>query len=109
MLWVLATTTPYDLVKPLADALGFDDVVATRYGVRPDGSYDGSVAGPFVWSSGKLRCYMENRMVLVARALGSCSLPSKSHLRLCVFVQCAHEDLVVNAVVVGDVAVNSNA
>ncbi len=29
---VLATTTPYDLVKPLADALGFDAVVATRYG-----------------------------------------------------------------------------
>jgi putative phosphoserine phosphatase/1-acylglycerol-3-phosphate O-acyltransferase len=50
---VLATTTPYDLVKPLADALGFDGVVATRYGVRPDGTYDGSVAGPFVWSSGK--------------------------------------------------------
>src|SRR3954471_5782394 len=45
---VLATTTPYDLVKPLADALGFDGVVATRYGVRPDGTYDGSVDGPFV-------------------------------------------------------------
>jgi putative phosphoserine phosphatase/1-acylglycerol-3-phosphate O-acyltransferase len=51
---VLATTTPYDLVKPLADALGFDDVVATRYGVNADGTYDGTVAGPFVWSSGKL-------------------------------------------------------
>jgi putative phosphoserine phosphatase / 1-acylglycerol-3-phosphate O-acyltransferase len=51
---VLATTTPYDLVKPLADILGFDGVVATRYGVRPDGTYDGSLDGPFVWSSGKL-------------------------------------------------------
>jgi putative phosphoserine phosphatase/1-acylglycerol-3-phosphate O-acyltransferase len=51
---VLATTTPFDLVKPLADALGFDGVVATRYGVRPDGTYDGSLDGPFVWSSGKL-------------------------------------------------------
>ncbi|MGK0479405.1 MAG: putative phosphoserine phosphatase/1-acylglycerol-3-phosphate O-acyltransferase, partial [Ilumatobacter sp.] len=30
---VLATTTPYDLVKPFADKLGLDDVVATRYGV----------------------------------------------------------------------------
>ena len=30
---VLATTTPYDLVKPLADLLGLDDVIATRYGV----------------------------------------------------------------------------
>jgi putative phosphoserine phosphatase/1-acylglycerol-3-phosphate O-acyltransferase len=51
---VLATTTPYDLVKPLADALGLDDVVATRYGVLADGTYDGTIAGPFVWSSGKL-------------------------------------------------------
>jgi putative phosphoserine phosphatase/1-acylglycerol-3-phosphate O-acyltransferase len=51
---VLATTTPYDLVKPLADVLGFDAVVATRYKVRPDGTYDGSLEGPFVWSSGKL-------------------------------------------------------
>jgi putative phosphoserine phosphatase/1-acylglycerol-3-phosphate O-acyltransferase len=53
-LLVLATTTPYDLVKPLADALGFEDVVATRYGVQVDGMYDGTVVGPFVWSSGKL-------------------------------------------------------
>ncbi len=30
---VLATTSPYDLVKPFADRLGLDDVVATRYGV----------------------------------------------------------------------------
>ena len=51
---VLATTTPYDLVKPLADALGFDDVVATRYGER-DGVYDGTLDGEFVWGDGKLR------------------------------------------------------
>ena len=51
---VLATTTPYDMVKPLADALGFDDVVATRYGVNADGTYDGSIVGPFVWAAGKL-------------------------------------------------------
>jgi len=51
---VLATTTPYDLVKPLADALGFDDVIATRYGER-DGKYDGTIAGEFVWGRGKLR------------------------------------------------------
>jgi len=51
---VLATTTPYDLVRPLADALGFDDVVATRYGVR-DGRYDGTLDGEFVWGPGKLR------------------------------------------------------
>ena len=51
---VLATTTPYDLVKPLADLLGLDDVVATRYGVNADGTYDGTLDGPFVWSTGKL-------------------------------------------------------
>ena len=51
---VLATTTPYDLVKPLADALGFDAVVATRYGEK-DGIYDGTLDGEFVWGPGKLR------------------------------------------------------
>jgi putative phosphoserine phosphatase/1-acylglycerol-3-phosphate O-acyltransferase len=51
---VMATTSPYDLVKPLADALGLDDVVATRYGVDADGAYDGLLDGPFVWSAGKL-------------------------------------------------------
>jgi putative phosphoserine phosphatase/1-acylglycerol-3-phosphate O-acyltransferase len=51
---VLATTTPYDLVKPLADALGFDDVVATRYGVNDDGIYTGALDGNFVWAAGKL-------------------------------------------------------
>jgi putative phosphoserine phosphatase/1-acylglycerol-3-phosphate O-acyltransferase len=55
---VLATTTPYDLVKPLADALGFDDVVATRYGER-DGRYDGTLDGEFVWGPGKLRAIAE--------------------------------------------------
>ncbi len=56
---VLATTTPYDLVKPLADRLGLDDVVATRYGVNADGTYDGTIAGPFVWSAGKLAAVRE--------------------------------------------------
>jgi putative phosphoserine phosphatase/1-acylglycerol-3-phosphate O-acyltransferase len=51
---VIATTTPYDLVKPLADWLGFDDVIATRYGVNADGTFDGSIVGPFVWARGKL-------------------------------------------------------
>ncbi len=53
-LLVLATTTPYDLVKPLADRLGFDALVATRYGER-DGVYDGSIDGEFVWGHGKYR------------------------------------------------------
>ncbi|MEZ5258594.1 MAG: HAD-IB family hydrolase [Ilumatobacteraceae bacterium] len=51
---VLATTTPYDLVAPLAAALGFDDVLATRYGKDDEGTYDGTIDGPFVWSQGKL-------------------------------------------------------
>ena len=55
---VLATTTPYDLVRPLADALGFDDVVATRYG-ESDGVYDGTLDGEFVWGAGKLRAIAE--------------------------------------------------
>ncbi|HEV3227303.1 MAG TPA: HAD-IB family hydrolase [Acidimicrobiales bacterium] len=55
---VLATTTPYDLVKPLADALGLDAVVATRYGER-EGKYDGTIAGEFVWGKGKLRAVQE--------------------------------------------------
>src|SRR6266508_1660688 len=52
-LLVLATTTPYELVRPLADALGFDDVVATRYGEK-NGAFDGTIVGEFVWGSGKL-------------------------------------------------------
>ena len=52
---VLATTTPDDMIRPLAARLGFDDVVATRYGIDPDGRYDGTIAGEFVWGKGKLR------------------------------------------------------
>ncbi|MCU1454805.1 MAG: putative acyltransferase [Acidimicrobiales bacterium] len=51
---VMATTSPYDLVQPLADALGLDGVIATRYGERDDGAYDGTIAGLFVWGPGKL-------------------------------------------------------
>ena len=53
-LLVMATTTPHDLVAPLAERLGFDAVVATRYRVGADGRYDGTLDGPFVWSAGKL-------------------------------------------------------
>ncbi len=56
---VLATTTPYDLVKPLADALGFDDAVATRYATDDEGVYTGRLDGPFVWSAGKLAAISE--------------------------------------------------
>jgi len=49
----IATTTPYDMVKPLADRLGIEHVIATRYGVK-DGFYDGTINGPFVWGRGKV-------------------------------------------------------
>ena len=52
-LLVLATTTPADLVSPLAWALGFDDVVATRY-ARSNGTLTGGIDGDFVWGPGKL-------------------------------------------------------
>jgi putative phosphoserine phosphatase / 1-acylglycerol-3-phosphate O-acyltransferase len=58
-LLVLATTTPHDLIEPFARRLGFDQVVATRYGVNADGTYDGTVAGRFVWARGKLDAVRE--------------------------------------------------
>jgi putative phosphoserine phosphatase / 1-acylglycerol-3-phosphate O-acyltransferase len=51
---VLATTTPVDMIKPFAEALGFDAVVATSYEVK-DGCYTGRLVGGFVWGLGKLR------------------------------------------------------
>ncbi|HEX8804667.1 MAG TPA: HAD-IB family hydrolase, partial [Acidimicrobiales bacterium] len=52
---VMTTTTPVDMVRPLADALGFDHVVATTYGLDGEGRYDGTIDGEFVWGAGKLR------------------------------------------------------
>jgi putative phosphoserine phosphatase / 1-acylglycerol-3-phosphate O-acyltransferase len=49
---VLATTTPIDLIDPLAVALGFDAVVATKYQIV-DGLYTGRLEGGFVWGTGK--------------------------------------------------------
>jgi putative phosphoserine phosphatase / 1-acylglycerol-3-phosphate O-acyltransferase len=51
---VMATTTPHDLIEPLAERLGFDAVVATRYRAV-DGTYVGEIDGEFVWGRGKLR------------------------------------------------------
>jgi putative phosphoserine phosphatase/1-acylglycerol-3-phosphate O-acyltransferase len=53
-LLLLATTTPDDMIRPLADRLGFDGVVATRYGVDDAGRYDGTIDGAFVWGKRKL-------------------------------------------------------
>jgi putative phosphoserine phosphatase/1-acylglycerol-3-phosphate O-acyltransferase len=56
---VLATTSPYDLVRPFAERIGLDHVIATRYGVDDDGNYDGSIDGHFVWGPGKLAAAKE--------------------------------------------------
>lgn len=49
---VLATTTPEHLVRPLADLLGMDDVIATRW-TQVDGAFTGTVDGDVVWGPGK--------------------------------------------------------
>jgi putative phosphoserine phosphatase/1-acylglycerol-3-phosphate O-acyltransferase len=55
---VLATTSPRDLVEPLARRLGLDDVIATRYQVTVDRKgaerYTGRLDGAFIWAAGKL-------------------------------------------------------
>jgi putative phosphoserine phosphatase/1-acylglycerol-3-phosphate O-acyltransferase len=55
---VLATTTPEELVRPLAGRLNADDVVATRYareaGRDGDWVFTGGLEGEFVWAQGKL-------------------------------------------------------
>ena len=51
---VLATTTPFDLIEPFALAMGFDEVIATRYEVE-GGRYTGRLEGGFVWGLGKLQ------------------------------------------------------
>jgi putative phosphoserine phosphatase/1-acylglycerol-3-phosphate O-acyltransferase len=60
---VLATTTPKDLILPLARRLGFDEVIATRYATRAgdDGveRYTGKLEGGFVWALGKLQAVRE--------------------------------------------------
>ncbi len=49
---VLATTSPDPWVRPLAEAMGFDDVVATRW-VERDGLFTGETDGPFLWGRQK--------------------------------------------------------
>jgi putative phosphoserine phosphatase/1-acylglycerol-3-phosphate O-acyltransferase len=50
---VLATTTPLPLVGPLAERLGFDDVVATRWAADGE-TYSGGTDGPFLWGRAKM-------------------------------------------------------
>ncbi|MFT5203307.1 MAG: putative phosphoserine phosphatase/1-acylglycerol-3-phosphate O-acyltransferase [Candidatus Aldehydirespiratoraceae bacterium] len=51
-LLVLATTSPEPWVSPLAEALGFDAVVATKW-VSAGGEYTGETDGAFVWGRKK--------------------------------------------------------
>ena len=51
---VLSTTTPLDMIAPFAEAIGFDDLIATSYETK-DGRYTGRLYEGFVWGTGKLR------------------------------------------------------
>ena len=51
---VLSTTTPADMIAPFAEAIGFDDLIATAYETK-DGRYTGRLYEGFVWGTGKLR------------------------------------------------------
>ena len=55
---VLSTTTPVDMIAPFAEALGFDDLIATVYETK-DGRYTGRLYEGFVWGTGKLRAVRE--------------------------------------------------
>jgi putative phosphoserine phosphatase/1-acylglycerol-3-phosphate O-acyltransferase len=55
---VLATANPEPLVRPLADLLGFDAVVATRWETKGD-SYTGRIDGRYVWGREKLAAVSE--------------------------------------------------
>jgi putative phosphoserine phosphatase / 1-acylglycerol-3-phosphate O-acyltransferase len=55
---VLSTTTPVDMIAPFAEAMGFDDVIATTYETK-DGRYTGRIYEGFVWGTGKLRAVKE--------------------------------------------------
>ncbi len=49
---VMATTSADELARPLAAALGFDDVIATRYN-RNEGLLDGTISGELLWGEAK--------------------------------------------------------
>jgi putative phosphoserine phosphatase / 1-acylglycerol-3-phosphate O-acyltransferase len=55
---VLATTTPIDMIAPFAEAMGFDDLIATAYETS-EGRYTGRLYEGFVWGTGKLRAVAE--------------------------------------------------
>jgi HAD superfamily hydrolase (TIGR01490 family) len=44
----------HDLVETLAEVLGMDGGIGTRYEIAPDGTLTGSVDGPFIYGEGKV-------------------------------------------------------
>ena len=54
----MATTSPEPFVRPLADALGFDDVIASKW-TSLDGRYVGELDGDFVWGPKKAKAVAE--------------------------------------------------
>lgn len=54
---VLATTSPEPFVRPLADAMGFDDVVSTKWKME-NGRFTGETDGEFVWGKAKADAVM---------------------------------------------------
>jgi putative phosphoserine phosphatase / 1-acylglycerol-3-phosphate O-acyltransferase len=85
---VLATTSPVDLVRPLAEALGFDDVIATRYAEK-DGRYTGHLDGGFVWGLGK-RSAVGRWAADHGVSLGTCHAYSDSIFDLPLFLAVGH-------------------
>ena len=49
---VMATTSPESFVRPLAEALGFDDVISTKW-KSVNGEFVGEIDGDFVWGTEK--------------------------------------------------------
>jgi len=69
-LLVLATTSPEPWVAPLAEALGFDAVVATKWASEA-GAFTGETEGPFVWGRAKadaVRAWAEANDVALERS-----------------------------------------
>ncbi len=57
-LLVLATTSPEPFVQPIADLLGFDAVVSTKWR-SADGTFTGELDGEFLWGKQKAAAVVE--------------------------------------------------
>ena len=62
---VIASTTPDHFVRPLAERLGFDDVISTHWATE-GGVYTGELDGPFVWGRAK-----RDAVTAYAKAVGA--------------------------------------